>query len=183
MLDFGISILAGGKSSRMGEDKGLMSLFGKPMVEYVLEETKKLQKPIQIIANNSNYKQFKCPVRKDKFDDKGPLAGIYTALSHSTHDYNLILSCDVPYVKMELLEFLLSKAEGYEVTLAKKDERIHPLIGVYRKSLIPHFENEINSDRLKILDAIQNCVGQIVDVNDFDILNFKNINSKSDLSI
>lgn len=181
MIDFGISILAGGKSSRMGEDKGLMSLFGKPMIEYVIDEAKTLGKPIQIISNNSNYKKFELPVFKDKFEEKGPLSGIYSALYNSKKEYNLILSCDVPYAKVELFNFILSKCEGYEVTLPSKEERIHPLIGVYQKSLIPHFEREINNSRLKVLDAIQNLNGQIVDASEFEKINFKNLNSRRDI--
>ena len=183
MVDFGISVLAGGKSSRMGEDKGLMSLFGKPMIEYVLEEAKILGKPIQIISNNANYKKFGHPVYTDKFKEKGPLSGLYTALTHSDKEYNLILSCDIPYAKSTLFRFILENCEGYDVTLPSKEERIHPLIGVYKKSLTEHFENEINNNRLKILDAIQNLNGQILDASDFEKINFTNLNSKSDLEI
>jgi molybdopterin-guanine dinucleotide biosynthesis protein A len=183
MVDFSVSILAGGKSSRMGEDKGLMSLFGKPMIQYVIDEARTLNRPIQIISNNSNYNKFDLPVFKDNFEEKGPLSGIYSALLNSDKKYNLIICCDVPYAKAALFKYILSKCEGYEVTLPSKDNRIHPLIGVYQKSLLPHFENEIRNSRLKVLDAVQDLNGQIVDAGNFEKINFKNLNSKSDLEV
>ena len=95
-------ILAGGKSSRMGSDKGLVLLNGKPMISYIIEILKKMQIPIIIISNNENYKQFGLPVFADIIKEKGPLGGIYTGLKNSKTESNIIVSCDVPFYQIEL---------------------------------------------------------------------------------
>ncbi len=76
-------ILAGGKSSRMGEDKGLVLLNGKPMIQYVIEALKGVVSDIIIISNNASYNKFGIPVYPDIIKDKGPVGGIFTGLHHS----------------------------------------------------------------------------------------------------
>ena len=76
-------ILAGGKSSRMGEDKGLLLLNNIPMIQYIINVFDTLKIPVMIIANNDNYKQFHLPVYTDIVKDKGPAGGILSALTFS----------------------------------------------------------------------------------------------------
>ena len=86
-------ILAGGKSSRMGTDKGLLLLNGKPMVKYVIDVLSKVTSKIIIIANNDEYKQFGYKVYSDLIKDKGPVGGIYTAMNYTNSNTNICISC------------------------------------------------------------------------------------------
>jgi molybdopterin-guanine dinucleotide biosynthesis protein A len=174
-------ILAGGKSSRMGEDKGLMSLFGKSMIEYVLEEAKKLTDKVIIIANNSDYKKYGHPVFTDLIPNKGPLGGIYTGLTKSETQQNLILSCDVPFVKKELLDFLWEKFDESDVIIPQKEERIHPLIGFYKKDCTDVLKKQVEKGELKIRKALNLVQLNVVEANQFPAEMFRNINSKKDL--
>lgn len=180
MVNFEVSILAGGQSSRMGEDKGLMSLFGKPMIEYVIDEAAKLEVPIQLITNNPSYEKFNLPVHQDLYPNKGPLAGIYTALHYSKSEYNLILSCDIPYAKVELFKAVINQSAGFEVTIPQHEEQIHPLIGVYKKSIAEWLLKKITAGDLKILNAVKALSFNLIELNNFEHSNFKNVNSKSD---
>jgi molybdenum cofactor guanylyltransferase len=179
--ELGIIILAGGKSSRMGEDKGLMSLFGKPMISYVIETVQDICDHIIIVSDNPNYKQFKYQVVKDVFKEKGPLGGIYSGLNSSVHEKSLLLSCDIPYIKTSLLEFLIDHSQGFDITVARYQERLHPLIGIYSKKCTDQLKNLIEENKLKISDAFQLFNTNIVDVDEFDALEFKNLNSKNDI--
>ena len=176
-----IIILAGGKSSRMGEDKGLISLYEKPMVEHVLDVAKKISNQIIIISNNANYGKFGFPVYRDTFKEKGPLAGIYEGLSKSSTEKNVVLSCDVPYIKTELLTFLIENSDNNDITIPVHGDRVHPLIGVYSKNCILVLEAQIKAGQLKVTDSFDNLVVNYVKVDQFDALMFKNINSKRDL--
>lgn len=75
-MQVGAIILAGGKSSRMGVDKGLMLLNEKPMVQHVIDAVKLVADEIIIVANNKEYKQFGYTVISDEIENAGPLAGI-----------------------------------------------------------------------------------------------------------
>jgi len=182
MADFEIFILAGGKSSRMGEDKGLMSLFGKPMIKYVLEEVQKLEAKVSIISNNPSYKKFGFEVYKDIIKDVGPLGGIHSALSRSEKPKVVILSCDTPYVTSELIQELLKHSEDAKIVIPAFEEQLHPLIGVYHIEALKHFEKEINESNFKIIEAIKGYDNLVIDANNFDKIVFKNLNSKADVT-
>ncbi|MGB0882066.1 MAG: molybdenum cofactor guanylyltransferase [Vicingaceae bacterium] len=179
-MKFTAIILAGGKSSRMGEDKGIMFLEGKPMVQHIIEVVKPLTEKIIIISNNNKYSQFGYPVFEDITKGKGPLAGILTGLQYSTTDKNLILSCDVPFVNKKLLDLLITNSENSDVVIPEKEDRTHQLIGIYDKSCIPTFKRELANNRLKMKLAIKKLNYKIIDANQIDAQVFYNINTKED---
>ena len=182
MQDIGVIILAGGKSSRMGEDKGLMVLFGKPMIEYIIDIVDQLSTDIVIVANNEEYSRYDYPIYSDIYPEKGPLGGLHTGLTKSKHEINIVLSCDVPYVKTDLLQFLLSKSKNHDITIPLFEDRTHQLIGIYKKSCLATFEKSIKMDKLKISSIFTQLDVNVVDCNEFDKINFKNLNSKRDIS-
>lgn len=174
-------ILAGGKSSRMGEDKGLMLFDGKPMIQHIINVAKPLVIDILIVSNNKEYEQFGYPVYEDLIKDKGPLAGIYTGLKHAKTAKNIVLSCDVPFVNEELIQLLLNNCETVDVVIPEKENRTHQLIGVYDKSCVPTFKKELDKDQRKLKLAIEKLNYKVVDANHIDAQIFNNINSKDDI--
>jgi molybdopterin-guanine dinucleotide biosynthesis protein A len=179
-MDVTAIILAGGKSSRMGEDKGLMLFENKPMIEHILKTVKPLVRDIIIISDNKEYNQFGFPIFEDTIKEKGPLAGILTGLQQSSSDKNLILSCDTPFVTKELIRLVLSYSNDYDVVLPEKGNRSHQLIGTYNKSCATIIRKAIANDQLKIKLAIKDLNVKIVDANHIDSRVFHNINTKED---
>ncbi len=175
-------ILAGGKSSRMGQDKGLMLLNGKPMIEYVIESLKKVSSQIIIISNSKQYKQFGYPVYEDEIKDKGPVGGIYTGLNNSNSLTNIFVSCDTPHVSPQLLLHLLSQCSEHEVAIPVYNNKVHPLIGVYKTSVLPVFKESLNQNQLKLMlvNQLLNTNIVLINENEFDANNFKNYNSPND---
>jgi len=177
----GIIILAGGKSSRMGQDKGLMQLNGKAMIQHVIDVSKKISDNILISANSNDYSWFGIPVFKDRYPDNGPLGGIYTGLKNSAFDYNLVLSCDIPFLHEGVLEFLLDCCTGYDCTIAKSEGKIHPLVGVYRKTCLPVLKKNVEAKKLKVSDIFTELKTRELEMDDFLPENFRNINRPEDL--
>ena len=175
-------ILAGGKSSRMKEDKGLMLLDGKPMIQYVIDVVSPFVDELIIVSNNSEYEQFGYPVCEDLIKDKGPLAGIYTGLYHSQSETNIVLSCDVPYVTPDLISYLIEEHKSHQITIPKKEERTHQLIGVFSKSCEASLFMSLEKGQLKLLDAFKNLNLNVVDANHFDEKVFANLNSPNDIT-
>jgi molybdopterin-guanine dinucleotide biosynthesis protein A len=179
-------ILAGGKSSRMGSDKGLVVFRRKKMVQHVINKLMDsgFTDPV-IVSNNYDYKEFGLEVIEDVIKDKGPLGGIYSALMHSKTDLNLIISCDVPFIQTKVIELLINNIEDQAVTVLCHDYQIHPLIGVYNKKVLKNLKRHLDEDNLKVLSFIQFCGVKIIDTNDYfkdlSINCFENINTKNDL--
>lgn len=174
-------ILAGGKSSRMGKDKGLMPFKGKAMISHIIEELKKLDIPIIIISNNSEYTRFGHPVYPDLIKDKGPIGGIYTGLLHSQTNMNLIVSCDTPLLTSQILNSLIKNHHDKLITLAAYQGKIHPTIGIFNKSILVELKKHIETGKLKLLDAFKPFQPNILNIEQLGIeateLQFTNINT------
>ena len=81
-------VLTGGKSSRMGTDKGMLLFDRKPLVLHALETLDEVAGQTILSANDSAYNQFSHPVVKDVFRDIGPMGGIYSCLQQSVTEFN-----------------------------------------------------------------------------------------------
>lgn len=147
-------ILAGGKSSRMGTDKGEVLLKEKKLIEHVLEAVSPVTNSIFIIANNNNYNYLGYPVYRDLIKDCGPIGGIYTGLMHSETEQNLILSCDTPLINTELLNYIILNRDDSEITVAENQGKIEPLCALYSKKCAEKFKELIKQNEFKITHAM-----------------------------
>lgn len=96
-VEIGGYVLAGGRSSRMGRDKALLELGGKPLVLHAAVKLRRVCMEVSILGSNPALEQY-APLVKDVHPGCGPLGGIEAALLHSQHDWNLIMPVDVPFV-------------------------------------------------------------------------------------
>jgi len=127
-------ILAGGKSSRMGSDKGLVRLNGKPFIAHIIAILKPLVKDVIIVSNNSAYDVFNLKRVNDIIENSGPLAGLHTGLFHSETESNLVLSCDIPLISAAVLEKLIRNSDDrFEIVQIKSQDKTMPLIALYKK--------------------------------------------------
>lgn len=147
-------ILAGGNSSRMGTDKGILDLNGKKVVQYVIEALQPVVDDVIIIANNEHYLDLGFLVYKDEVKDCGPLGGIYTALLKITAPKAIILSCDIPFVSSAFLSDIIVQSENFDATIPVHDGKFEPLCSVYSKNCISAFKNALDKKIFKLTDAI-----------------------------
>lgn len=173
-------VLAGGKSSRMGQDKGLMLLNGKEMLLLVIEQLLPCVDEVVIVSNNEAYKRFGFTVIEDLIKDAGPAGGIFTALKNSGTELNFILSCDMPFISTLAIEYFIQQADD-DVCIATEHGKQHPLFGMYNKSIVDMLEILINQNELKLQHIIKKFNHRLINmnawVNDENEL-FYNINSK-----
>lgn len=149
--DLTVAIMAGGKSSRMGRNKSFVSLGGKPLVEHVLERVAPLSKHQLLITNApDSYAYLRLPMVGDIYKDKGPLAGIFTAVFHATTPYTLIVATDMPWLNESLLRYQISLKEEADVIIPRWDKFPEPLHAVYSKAVLPPIEQNLEADRLKV---------------------------------
>lgn len=147
-------ILAGGKSSRIGQDKGLVQFRGKRLIEYVIEAAKSFTDSIIIITSNPDYKQFGYPCVEDELKEKGPLGGIVTGLTHSSTPKNFLLGCDMPFISKNVFTALKNAAGNEDVLLTQHKGLAEPLCSLYDRSCIIHIKSCIEQNQLKITDAL-----------------------------
>ncbi|MBU1487388.1 molybdenum cofactor guanylyltransferase, partial [bacterium] len=92
-------ILAGGKSSRMGEDKALLRFEGRSLIEWVIAGLKEVGGEIIIVANEpERFKSLGLRAVKDILPDKGPLVGLYSGLLSSFSEYSFVCGTDMPFL-------------------------------------------------------------------------------------
>ncbi|MBK9637273.1 MAG: molybdenum cofactor guanylyltransferase [Bacteroidetes bacterium] len=128
-------ILAGGKSSRMGTDKGLLLLKNKSLVKYVIDNLTPCVDQIFIVSSNELYEQFCLPLVPDIVLGKGPAVGIFSALEHSTVNQNFVISCDTPFLDSSLISRIFNLAKDHEICIAESMGFWEPMVGVYSKSI------------------------------------------------
>ena len=135
-------ILSGGKSTRMGENKSLMKIGSKTIIEHVKDLMQSLFSKVILITNDPDeYDFLNLEMYKDIYFRMGPLAGIHSGLTHSPKDKNFIISCDILLMTPEMIKYLIDYKTNKPVTVAKADGFIQQLCGVYHKSCLEVVEN------------------------------------------
>lgn len=148
-------ILAGGQASRMGgQDKGLILLNGRPMIDYVITRLKAQVDDMVISANrhHADYARFGWPVFADHATDyAGPLAGIAACLPHCRHDWVLVVACDSPLLPTDLAAQLFSRRQrDTQVVMVHDGERLQPLFLLLHKSLGPALDQALQRGEYKV---------------------------------
>lgn len=146
-----VFIQAGGQSSRMGRNKALLPLGGSTCIERVLAVARQISSPVTIVTNDPQPYQFLgCPFISDTYRGVGPLGGIHTVLQHSPTPWALILGCDLPFITVDLLRYLIHQADAYDVVVPKgADGRLQPLCALYARSALTEVVHLIESGEAK----------------------------------
>jgi molybdopterin-guanine dinucleotide biosynthesis protein A len=130
-----VLILAGGASSRMGQNKALAPFLGRPLIERVLAIARQLSDDILLVANDApSYAGFGLPCIADQRPGWGPLMGLYSGLSAASNDLALLVACDMPFLSLDLIHRLFDLAPGYDVVIPRSEDGLHPLHALYRRS-------------------------------------------------
>jgi len=180
-------ILAGGRARRMNnQDKGLVSLNGRPMVSYAIAALAPVVDQLFINANRNieQYRHFGRPVisdSNDRFD--GPLAGILSAMIHADADILVVMPCDSPLIKTEhLRKLLLSRAEhNADVAVAFDGIRQHPVFLAIKTSLRSSLQEYLAGDHHKVAIWLAQLHGVQADFSHQPEI-FTNINTLTELS-
>ena len=194
-------ILCGGKSSRMGRDKGSMIIQDKPMIKHILSTLNHQINEAIIVLNEQSridkYREFINPqdytytitFAEDKIKNKGPMPGIMTGLSYINSDYALILPCDSPYVSRNYINTIFSEIDNeYQAIVPYHDAQnklktSEPLHSVYNKNTIPVIEELVNQDVLHIKGLISKLDTKfvLIDNKKIEKKEFRNLNRPTDI--
>jgi molybdopterin-guanine dinucleotide biosynthesis protein A len=151
-------ILAGGRSRRMGFNKALLDVGGRPMISVLIDRVRPLTDQILISSNDyASYRFLNFPVVPDRFLGCGPLAGFHAAMLWYTCSLYIMLACDLPNLQAPLLSGLISLAQGFDAVIPRtKDGFAHPLCAVYRRTCLPSIEQALQRGTKKVVETFLN---------------------------
>ncbi|MFZ1519703.1 MAG: molybdenum cofactor guanylyltransferase, partial [Ignavibacteriaceae bacterium] len=176
--------------SRMQTNKALLKLGEKTVIEIILEEMKKVFDEVIISANEcDDFSFMDIPIIKDLYSNRGPLAGIYSALHFSKTQRNFITTCDLPLIKYEMIEYLIKTDSEKDIIISKTNSKPERLFGVYKKSVLSIideiFAASENDKKVKasVFDLHQKMEVESVEISHLSIYNeflFLNMNTPED---
>jgi molybdopterin-guanine dinucleotide biosynthesis protein A len=157
-------VLAGGMSSRMGQDKAFLRFGTSTLLGRALDVTRIVIPEVRIVGSAAKFGAF-AEVVEDQFAGCGPLGGIHAALDVSTASYNLILAVDMPFVESKWLSYLLDQARASEavVTLARCGNRWQPLCAIYREHFGTIAESALKAGHNRITSLFADISPRIID--------------------
>lgn len=142
-------ILAGGKSSRMGVNKAFLSINGEIMIARIVKMMSLLFENLIIITNTpEEYELLGVSMFEDIFKEKGPLGGIHSGLVNSRTEKNFVLSCDMPFMTIEMIDYIINYKTQKPVVFCKAAGYMQPLAGVYSRSIIPRMEKFLSDENV-----------------------------------
>ena len=186
-------ILAGGRSSRLGREKLAEVIAGKSLTERAISSLSSLSQEILIVVSQqqarsslSLYTYAEAKTVVDLYSGRGSLIGIYTGLVHSANFLNLVVACDMPFLNLDLLRYMVNISPGFDVVIPRIGDQMEPLHAVYSRNCIGPMEKQIKQGNLKITGFFDSLKVKYVGKEELDRfdperLSFFNINTEADL--
>lgn len=184
-------ILAGGKNSRYGGlDKAFLEVDGQAIIDRILKSFQSLFSEIIIVSNKlESYPEIyqKYILTSDHYSEIGPLGGIHAAMEASHKPNLFIVSCDMPWVSKEAIEYIINKHAviNSEALIPSFEDKLEPLHAVYSRStkqqLINHIETQENRSIRSFLKNIDSHFDSSQELKKY-LKSFRNINSPEDFN-
>jgi molybdopterin-guanine dinucleotide biosynthesis protein A len=195
-LDRSAIVLAGGVSSRFGQDKGILKIANKPLIKYVIDAVNPVVDETIVVTNSQDRiteyaKVVATDVRFaiDSCESKGPLIGALTGFGSAHGKYALLLPFDTPFVSREVVSLLFELCLGKAAAIPRwPNEQIEPLHAVYQTKLaLEAAKSAVSEGKLTMRAMIEKLRGVryvstlVIQQLDPDLRAFFNINTPLDL--
>jgi molybdopterin-guanine dinucleotide biosynthesis protein A len=159
-------ILAGGQSRRMGQDKALMSLGGRLLIQRVIDVLAPMCAELILVTNDPDrYAHFALRTVHDVFPGAGSLGGLYSGMAASASDTAIAVACDMPFLNGALLQYLVEQSSAADAVVADlstaarsaadqpkaKQLDLHPLHAVYRRACLAPIEKQLRAGDLRMM--------------------------------
>lgn len=189
--DSSVLVLAGGQSSRLGTDKSFLLIDNQPLVARTVHKLAALSDDLVVVTNDlERYRSLALPARlvPDEAPGMGSLMGIYSGLKVARHPRALVVGCDMPFLDLSLLRYMLSLAGGYDVVIPRLGELLEPLHAVYSNACLPAMDRLLGQGRRQIITFFHEVRVRYVEraeVDRFDPghLSFINVNTPQDWAL
>jgi molybdopterin-guanine dinucleotide biosynthesis protein A len=198
-------VLAGGLGSRLGQNKALVRVAGRPLIERVIDVLRPLVSDMVLVTQGGCLTPSGCmspsgclspdaellayldlPVVVDVYPGVGTLGGLHAGLSAIHSEYGLVVGCDMPLLNADLLRYMISQARGYDVVMPRVNKYHEPLHALYARGCVPVLERSILAGRRRILHALADLRIRYIEESEIDRfdpdrLSFFNVNTPEEL--
>ena len=183
-----VIVLAGGQSSRFGSDKAFLPLQGLPLVAWTVHKLAALSDDLIVVTNEpGRYRPLALPARlvPDDKPGQGALMGLYSGLKAARNAYALAVACDMPFLSLPLLRYMLPLVDGADLVIPQVDGFLEPLHAIYSKACLPAMARHLDLGERQIIAffhevRIRHVVQEEIDAYDPRHLSFFNVNTPAD---
>ncbi len=190
-MNVGCIILAGGKASRLGQDKVLATLGRMSLLQRVITRLRPVCAELIVVTGGDRdlstlSAEPQPKIVTDVLPGKGPLGGIYTGLLASSYETNLVVASDMPFLNEALLRYMVGLAPGFDIVVPRLGKLVEPLHAVYSRQCIAPIEEMLKKERLSVNELLGLVKVRYVEAEEIDRfdprhLSFFNINTKTDM--
>lgn len=176
-------ILAGGKSTRMGQNKALLEFNNRRFIDLISHELSSFSEVLISAAGEGIYEDTGLKVVYDEHVDIGPMEGIYRILKEAEEEYVFICAADMPFLKKELVAYMAEFiSSDYDCFCLMDEEHIHPLCAIYSKRMLGVIEELIAKGKYRLMDILNGVRTKYIrlEMTCFDKKIVKNINTKDE---
>ena len=184
------AVLAGGHGLRIGGDKATIELGGRPLISYPVDALRSAGLDVALALRGDQ--EIPAGLEdvsfvRDEFEGAGPLGGLHAVLKWMPGEWALVVSCDQPFVRVNLLHGILSHSGcTADAVVARTPQRLQPMPGLYRKSCLPVVEAALKRGERGLRDVLKELslcelAGESLDCLDFEHSSFINVNTPKDL--
>ena len=182
-MKLSVGILAGGKSSRMGQNKALLTIHEKRFIDKLAEEFGGFSEVLISAAEKSVYESMELPIVYDEHQDIGPIEGIYQILNAASEDYVFICAADMPFVTKKLVAYMAEFiSSDYDCYCLMDEDHIHPLCAIYSKKVLGAVKSCIERGNYRLMGILNSVRTKYIklEYTCFDKKVVKNINTKAE---
>jgi molybdopterin-guanine dinucleotide biosynthesis protein A len=155
--DVGGYVLAGGKSSRMGRDKALLELAGKPLAFHAVSKLRSICEDVHILSSRPKLEAF-APLVRDLHEGCGPMGGLEAALEHSRHEWSVFMPVDMPFLPAAFLgDWVREVIEGQDTRVAMftVDGVPQPLFCLLHEDVGPFVRAAMGRGQFKVFPVLE----------------------------
>ena len=159
--EIGGYVLAGGHSSRMGRDKSMLNLAGKPLVYHAVKKMRRVCMDVRVLSGRAELAAY-APLVFDLHADCGPMGGMEAALAHSIFEWNLFLPVDMPFLPSALIDGWVRhwlressrRDRGARVRMFMVGGRPQPGFCMLHRDVQPYFTEALERGEYKLMPTL-----------------------------
>lgn len=168
-------ILCGGRSSRMNySPKQHLKLGERSFLETILDTLRFFD---EILISGDELSKSAKTVN-DIYKNIGPIGGLVSCLEFTSQDQIFVIACDMPWVTKEFIEFMIQNySKEQECLVPVFKGKVHPLCGIYKKSVLQKIYGQIKKNDYKLIDLLKQTDTHYLEISSEQKNNLLNVNT------